>query len=213
MPAFLDPTKPIATCTAETCADCPAGRLVHCHFRGPELAQFLLNMLPPFVLAGAGIVRVSWWWLLPWLALVLGYFGLLEIRVMCSHCPHYAEPGETLKCWANYGAPKLWAYRPGPMSGTETFWFFAGLAAVWVYPLVFLLMGRQWFLLMVYLLTTAAAGSTLRMFLCTQCMNFACPLHNAGDKARQLFFARNPGVAEGWEGAERAEEPTSRENP
>jgi flavodoxin len=24
---------------------------------------------------------------------ILGYFGLLEIRVMCSHCPHYAEAG------------------------------------------------------------------------------------------------------------------------
>ncbi|GAJ20475.1 unnamed protein product, partial [marine sediment metagenome] len=25
----------------------------------------------------------------------------------------------TLKCWANYGSPKLWKYRPGPMSLNE----------------------------------------------------------------------------------------------
>jgi hypothetical protein len=89
MPAFFDPTKPIVTCTAESCEDCPASRLVHCHFRGRELAQFLLNALPLFVLGGAGIVHLSWWWLLPWAAIIFGYFGLLEIRVMCSHCPHF----------------------------------------------------------------------------------------------------------------------------
>ena len=164
MPAFLDPTEPIATCTAESCEDCPAGRLVHCHFRGRELAHFLTTMLPPFVIGGAGIVaRWSGWWLLPWAALVLGYFGLLEIRVMCSHCPHYAEPGNSLKCWANYGSPKLWKYRPGPMSKMETFWFFAGLDAVLGYPLAFLLLGGQWFLLLLYALTAAAAGTTLKI--------------------------------------------------
>ena len=31
-----------------------------------------------------------------------------------------AETGtKTLKCWANYGSPKLWKYRPGPMSLAE----------------------------------------------------------------------------------------------
>ena len=198
MPAFLDPTQPIATCTAERCQDCPAGRVLHCHFRGRDLAHFLLNMLPPFTIAGAGIARVNGWWLAPWGMLVLGYFGLLEIRVMCAHCPHYAEPGTTLKCWANYGAPKLWRYRPGPMSGPETVWFYAGMAAVLIYPLAFFLLGGQWFLLLIYTLTTAAAGTTLKRFLCTQCINFACPLNAVDETARQAFFARNPTVAEAW---------------
>ncbi len=139
MPAFLDPTQPIATCTATTCEGCPAGQLVHCHFRGRDLAHFLSMMLPAFVTGGAGIARVGWVWLVPWAAIAVGYFGFLEIRVMCSHCPHYAEPGTSLKCWANYGAPKLWAYRPGPMSHAERFWFAAGMVAVLAYPLDFLL--------------------------------------------------------------------------
>jgi len=80
----------------------------------------------------------------------------------------------------------------------ETFWFFAGLAAVLGYPLVFFLLGGQWFLLLMYTLTTAAAGTTLKMFLCTQCMNFACPLNATSEAARQAFFARNPEVAEAW---------------
>jgi hypothetical protein len=198
MPAFLDPTQPIATCTEASCEGCPAGRLVHCHFRGRDLAHFLLNALPTFAIGVAGIARVNGWGLLPWAAIAFGYFGLLEIRVMCSHCPHYAEPGTSLRCWANYGSPKLWRYRPGPMSGMETFWFFAGLVAVLGYPLVFLVLGGQWFLLLLYALTTTAAGTTLKLFLCTHCMNFACPLNEADDAARQAFFERNPEVDRAW---------------
>ena len=198
MPAFLDPTKPLTTCTSKNCQDCSASRLVHCHFRGRELFHFLLNALPPCVLGGTGIVHLGWIWLLPWSAIALGYFGLLEIRVMCSHCPHYAEPGNSLKCWANYGSPKLWKYRPGPMSRMETIWFYAGLIAVLGYPLLFLLLGRQWFLLLMFVLTTTAAGTTLKMFLCTQCMNFACPLNETSMEAQQAFFAQNPSVAISW---------------
>ena len=130
MPAFLDPTRPIATCTSTTCEGCPAGQLVHCHFRRRDLAHFLSMVLPAFVTGGAGIARAGWVWLVPWAAIAVGYFGFLEIRVMCSHCPHYAEPSASLKCWANYGSPKLWAYRAGPMSHAERFWFAAGMVAV-----------------------------------------------------------------------------------
>jgi hypothetical protein len=155
-------------------------------------------MAPPFIAGGAGIARVSGWGLLAWALIALGFFGFLEIRVMCSHCPHYAEPGSTLRCWANYGAPKLWAYRPGPMSAAERFWFFAGFVAVLGTPLAFLLLDAQWLLLVLFASTTVAAATTLRLSFCSQCMNFACPLNTTGDAARSAFFERNPEVAEAW---------------
>ena len=36
------------------------------------------------------------------------------------------------------------------------------------------------------------------MFLCTRCVNFACPLNETDETARQAFFERNPTVAEAW---------------
>jgi len=128
-----------------------------------------------------------------------GYFGLLEIRVMCSHCPHYAKEGSTLKYWANYGSPKLWTYRPGPMSLVERFWFFVGIVLIFVYPLVFMLIGSQWILLVLYLVTLISAAATLRLVFCSHCMNFACPLNATGEVARQTFFQLNPSVAKAWE--------------
>ena len=163
-----------------------------------DLIHFLLTAAPSFLLGGAGIYEVGGWWLAPWLLLIIGYFGFVEIRVMCSHCPHYAEEARTLLCWANYGAPKIWKYRPGPMTRWEKVVFLAGLAAVWGYPFVFLVSSRQWFLILIYAMTTASFFVTLKLFLCAQCMNFACPLNSVADDVRQAFFKRNPEVARAW---------------
>ena len=195
---FLDSRRPLTTCTAKNCDGCPVSKDVHCHFQARDLTAFLLSAAPIFVIGGAGIIHVGAWWLAPWLVIILGYFGFIEIRVMCSHCPHYAEPGKSLQCWANYGSPRLWKYRPGPMTTVEKIVFESGILLIMAYPLVFLLAGLQWFLLAVYLLTTAGGYVTLRRSYCSQCMNFACPLNNVNEKIRAEFFKRNPVIARAW---------------
>lgn len=196
--AFPDPTKPIATCAASTCTDCPVSEKIHCHFRPKELIHFLLTSLPGFVIGGAAMLATGTWPLAVYIAIVIGFFGFLEIRVMCSHCPHYAEDGSTLTCWANHGSPKLWKYRPGPMSKGEKFWFFTGFAVVWGYPLPFFLQTEAWLLLALYVMINAAFFTTLTFFLCSKCMNFACPLNTVDQVSRALFFQRNPSVAHYW---------------
>jgi hypothetical protein len=195
---FLDPRRPLATCIAQSCEGCPVSKVVHCHFQGRDLAAFMLAFFPCLIIGGAGIVRISAWWLIPWLIMSLGYFGLVEIRVMCSHCPHYAEPGKSLQCWANYGSPRLWKYRPGPMTTMEKIVFEAGLLFIMGFPLVFLLIGSQWFLLALYLLTASSGAVTLKRSFCSQCMNFACPLNTVDPSVRADFFKRNPAVASAW---------------
>ena len=197
--AFLDPSKPITTCSAKTCSDCPVSTEVHCHFHARDLRTFLLIMLPVFFIGGTGIWLVSPWWLAPWLLAMVSYFGFAEIRVMCSHCPHYAEPGKGLQCWANYGSPRLWKYRPGPMSRGETIVFLAGLSIVLGYPIVFLALAARWLLLAAYLLTAIGWYASLRRSYCSECMNFACPLNIVRDDIRIEFFKRNPDVAHAWE--------------
>ena len=196
--AFPDPTQPIATCSAVSCAECPVSAKVHCHFRSRDLLHFLLISFPGFIVGGAPLYGFSHWAFAIYIILIIGFFGFLEIRVMCSHCPHYAEEGSTLTCWANHGSPKLWKYRPGPMSKSEFFFFFAGLIVVWGYPLPFFFLTEAWFLLALYLLTNAAFFATLKLFLCSKCMNFACPLNGVDQYGREMFFKRNPSVAKHW---------------
>src|SRR5210317_1216007 len=102
---FLDPQRTLTTCDAENCDDCPAAERVQCHFTAGELARFLAVALPSLILGGVGLYLHRPAWLLVWLGLAVWFFALLEVRVMCTHCPHYAEPSKTLRCWANYGAP------------------------------------------------------------------------------------------------------------
>ena len=116
--AFPDPTRPIATCAEETCDGCPVRGEIRCHFTPRDLLGFLAISLPGLVLGGVGVWLLDPLWIAPWIAWCAAYFGLVEIRVMCSHCPHYAEPGRTLSCWANHGSPRLWRYRPGPIPST-----------------------------------------------------------------------------------------------
>ncbi len=191
---FLNTEKSIQTCQAEACDGCVVHHSIHCHFKLKDLTHFLLISLPPFLLGGAGIYKQSVWLLVFWILFVIAFFGFIEIRVMCSHCPHYAEQGTSLKCWANYGAPKLWKYRPGPMLTLEKIVFFSGFVIVWGYPLVILVFGGQWFLLLVYGITTAGFFMTLITFLCVQCMNFACPLNRVAEDTRMEFFKQNPVV-------------------
>ena len=195
---FLNPEQPITTCSSPSCDNCGAKDVIHCHFTLKDYVHFLLLSLPAFLIAGVSSYQASGSHLAIWLAIVVAYFGLIEIRVMCSHCPHYAESGATLRCWANYGAPKLWKYRPGPMNKIENLLFFSGGAAVWGYPLILLVFNRQLFMLILFLMTTAGFFMTLKSFLCSRCMNFACPLNSVSEKNRQLFFDRNPVVARAW---------------
>ncbi|MDJ0622431.1 MAG: hypothetical protein QNJ17_05670 [Desulfocapsaceae bacterium] len=195
----LEPKKPIATCESDSCNDCTVKSDLHCHFSLKDWLLFLIIAIPPFLIGGKGISNIDSILLLPWILFVVVYFGFIEIRVMCSHCPHYAEASTSLQCWANYGSPKLWKYRPGPMSVMEKIVFLGGFVIVWGYPLISLLLSTQIFLLIIYSMTTTSFFLILLKFMCSRCMNFACPLNQVDEQIRDRFFSKNPRVAEAWE--------------
>ncbi|RMF32650.1 MAG: hypothetical protein D6759_08005 [Chloroflexi bacterium] len=189
---FLDPSKPIATCTQSSCEGCPLLDTLHCHFSGKDLAKFIAAVLPSFAIGGIGVYRLGVWFFIPWILFILSYFELIEIRVMCSHCPHYAEAGKRLKCWANYGSPKLWRYRPGPMSWMEKAIFLAGLILVFGYPLALFLVAAKWSPAALYGVAVVGAYLFMRKAMCSRCMNFACPLNLVDEARRKEFLKRNP---------------------
>jgi hypothetical protein len=198
---FLDPNKPLSTCSSMNCQVCVVNSRLHCHFNDWDLLRFFSIAFPPFIIAGIGIVRVKTWLLLPWLALVLVYFGFIEIRVMCSHCPHYAEPvTKSLQCWANYGAPKLWKYRPGPMSASEKVVFFISLGLIAGYPLVLLLLNAAWLFFVLLSFAVIAMSTLMSSLMCKNCMNFACPFSRIEIEVREAVFNHNPTIAKAWKG-------------
>jgi hypothetical protein len=196
---FLDPLLPLSTCKGKSCFDCPVRAELTCHFGALQLLRFFAVVLPAGVAGGIGIARINSWFLMLWIVACVSFFGFAEIRALCAHCPHYAEPGiSSLRCWANFGSPKLWRYRPGPMTGPDKAVFWGGISFIAVYPLAVLLVGGQWALLGVYGVLLAATAFMMKTFMCRRCMNFACPLNSVPPAVRSAFFGRNPSIAHAW---------------
>ncbi len=197
--AFLDPNKTLHTCTAESCEGCEISEKLVCHFNIKQLFWFILMAIPVFFCSGFFIYQFSPFLLIPWIIFILSYFGFIEIRVICSHCPHYAEPEiKSLKCWANYGSPKLWKYRPGPMSIFEKIVFYTGFIIILSPPIILLILQKSYLFLILYMILIIAWKLALKVFYCNRCINFACPFNNVNGEIRNKFFNKNPVVRDAW---------------
>ena len=196
---FLEPDKPLHTCHAKNCHDCELPDKLVCHFNIKQLFGFLLIVVPSFIIAGIIIIRFNPFLLIPWIVFFLSYFGFIEIRMMCSHCPHYAELEiNTLKCKVNYGSPKLWKYRPGPMSLNEKIVFYLGFAFILIYPIIFFILENSYILLGLYFVLIILGKLALKKNCCTHCINFACLFNNVDEEIRKNFFSKNPVVRDAW---------------
>jgi hypothetical protein len=194
-------------CTAQSIAACKGctltGRLM-CRYEARDTVHFFMLFLPFLFASIAGVIRSGYgWWLLGWLAYALFFFFVWEGRVLCSHCPYWAEEGRMLRCHANYGVIKLWKYHPGPMSRSEQAQFLIGALLLVVFPLVFLVAGREYLLAAIGLVSATSFAYLLWRNVCTRCINFSCPLNAVEAATREAFFARNPVIAEAWDRVQR----------
>ena len=104
-----------------------------------------------------------------------------------------------LHCHANYGVIKFWKFRPGPMSRLEKALFGAGAAVFGFYPIIFLILGGQWLLLVIALAAIASSGLSLRRNVCVRCINFSCPANAVPKPLVDAYLRRNPIMREAWE--------------
>jgi fatty acid desaturase len=96
-----------------------------------------------------------------------------------------------MKCHANYGFPKLWRYRPGPMNRTEKTVFLSGLFLVFGYPAFFILLSGSSGILIVYLVSAALFFILTGKFYCSRCIHFSCPLNRVKDDIKKEFMKYN----------------------
>jgi hypothetical protein len=63
-----------------------------CRLERKDMVNFFMIILPFGVTAIAGTIRAGYGWvLLLWLAYSLFFFFVWEARVLCRHCPSWAE--------------------------------------------------------------------------------------------------------------------------
>jgi len=182
------------------CEGCAIEGRLKCHFESKDMAGFLMNVLPFAVTAIAGAVVAGYgWYLLGWLAYSLFFFFVWEARILCSHCPMWAEESRVLHCHANGGVIKIWPYRPGPMSRSEQAQFLLG-AGLWAgLPFVLMLLGGEYLLVLIGLVTVASGVYGVRHTACSRCLNFSCPGNTVHKQVVDAYLRRNPVMRAAWE--------------
>jgi hypothetical protein len=157
--------NPFDICTwqdVSECADCNISDALNCRFDWGDLLYFLAGFLPPAIAVVAGMMRGGFGcYLLGWVGFMLFFFFVWEARILCSHCPYWAEDTRVLHCLANYGVIKIWRYHPEPMSASEKVQFLMGAGIMVLYPFPFLIIGGQYILALIALAGIVSFGFSL----------------------------------------------------
>jgi hypothetical protein len=189
------------------CEGCPAKDHLRCRLDRKDMAAFLMMLLPYGITTIAGTIRSGYGnYLFLWLAYSLIFFFVWEARILCRHCPFWAEKGIVLHCHANNGVLILWKYEPGPMDRGEKIQLILGALIFIAFPFPFLVLGSEYLLSVISLSTAASAIFLLRRFTCSRCINFSCPMNTVPKHLVDAYLKRNPDIRSAWEGEGQAVE-------
>jgi hypothetical protein len=186
--------------SVEECRDCSIGGHLNCRFSAKALLKFVSVFLVFFSIAAIGVIRAGYgWYVLGWIMFMIFYFGFWVTRILCSHCPYYAESSRTLHCIANYGCPKIWEYHPEPMSLSGKVQLLIALTILMGYPFPFLILGRELIFVFVAALSILSIVISLLGFICRRCVNFSCPLNRVPKWLARRYLEMNPIMQQAWE--------------
>ncbi|KAB3536087.1 hypothetical protein F8154_04830 [Alkaliphilus pronyensis] len=141
-------------------------------------------------------------------------FAVLEPRLLCSHCPFYAEKGFFLRCNTLYGMPKIWRYRPGPITKPEMILQLISGGFVDFFPIASFIYGIFVFynshatavelismigFTFILLVMMIQLHQTIKGEVCSKCPNFSCAMNKVPKSIRDAYIKRNPIMKEAWE--------------
>lgn len=217
--------NPYHICTLDDqseCASCLNNDKLACKWDRKILSGFQAIGFPPVLIAIFGMVITGyisgiWWPLVAYVVYFPAMFVIFEGRFLCSHCPYWAEDSNILHCLGNHGNPKLWRFHPEPMNKFEQFMMYFLVATIFfIFPGAVLGHGI-WFISVHYadyglisllglsgitgacLLSSISFVVVLKVFFCSKCVNFSCPLNTVSKSVVDEYLKKNPVMKEAWE--------------
>ncbi|MBN1801636.1 MAG: hypothetical protein JW891_09040 [Candidatus Lokiarchaeota archaeon] len=188
------------------CGNCTLHEELFCRPKLKYAAYFGL----PFLIAIGPVVLGMWFssfqlivkiiFYIGWISYAMFFFFIWESRTVCNHCPYYANDSQrSLHCAVDRGKLKTGRYDPGPMSKSEKIQFLIGAFTLFGYPIPFLIIDQLWIPLAFLLGGTTLWFVVIQLKVCTDCVNFTCPLNRVPKPIREQFFNKNPMIKEAWE--------------
>jgi hypothetical protein len=185
---------------ATSCTGCPLADRLNCRFNWSVLLYFLALFATPAIAAIAGMLQGGFRiYLIVWAGYAIFFFFIWEARILCSHCPYWAEDGKVLHCLANHGVLKIWRYHPEPMSNWEKIQFLVGAGLLVFFPLPFIIISEQFLLALIMLSGLVGFIFSLKKHICSRCVNFSCPLNGVPKLVVDAYLRGNPVMREAWE--------------
>ncbi|MFX1315606.1 MAG: hypothetical protein ACFE9T_07055 [Promethearchaeota archaeon] len=188
------------------CINCYINDKLHCHVHIKYSIYFGMGFLAVLFPALIGIffsgfeLSLLFLILIGWIIYALFFFCIWESRVLCSHCPYYAnDTQKTLHCDINRGAYKISRFRPEPLKKSEKIQFLIGSGILIGYPIPFLIIGNQFLMLILTLIGIGIWIIIIQLKVCPFCINFSCPLNRVPKDLIDKFLKLNPKMRKAWE--------------
>jgi len=216
------PTFSLENCIADeksNCIECELGGELICFVNKSfankfTLGNILYRIFALIILIFSGLLIGQWWMLISYGIVLLLTFTIIEPRLLCSHCPFYEKEGRFLKCWALRGMPKLWQYRPGPISRTERYLMLIFGSFIDLFPFVGVIWGIIYYAFnptnnlvlgigiiissSLFIILAIYFGKIIMGSCCTRCTNFSCAMNKVPKKIINKFLEKNQQIKEAW---------------
>ncbi|MBD3352034.1 MAG: hypothetical protein GF364_11160 [Candidatus Lokiarchaeota archaeon] len=191
---------------SEQCGDCELKDHVFCKPKPKYTIYFASPMIIVMVAVIWGIMDSVFDFgakiavLAIWFGYMFVFLNFWESYMLCNHCPYYAnEQEKVLHCPIDRGKLKTGRYDPGPLSNSEKVEFIIGVLILILFPLPFLLIAGQIIQLISAIIGIMLWLLFLQTMICTDCINFSCPLNKVPDEIRNKFIQKNPIIKKAWE--------------
>ncbi|MFX1297314.1 MAG: hypothetical protein ACFFD2_20975 [Promethearchaeota archaeon] len=188
------------------CSNCYLNGKLHCHTQAKYSVYFAIGFLAALIPALIGIffsgfqINILITIIVVWIIYSLFFFCGWESRILCSHCPYYANDNQkTLHCAINKGAYKISKFHPEPMKKSEKIQFIIGAGILIGYPIPFLIIGKQFLMLIFTLIGIGIWIIIIQIKVCPVCINFSCPLNRVSKDLVNEFLRLNPRIRDAWE--------------
>lgn len=190
----------------EECRNCALHKRLFCRPKIKYLFYFgtplFIGIIPIIliVLFASIILAFKLIFFISWLIYAIFFFNVWETKILCNHCPYFAnESQRVLHCVIDKGKYKAGKYDPGPLSLSEKIQLSIGGVLLMAFPIPFLVIWQLYVALLFYVIALILWIIVVQTKVCTDCINFACPLNRVPKEIMKQFMMKNPIIKKAWE--------------
>ncbi|MFO7795061.1 MAG: hypothetical protein ACQERB_17610 [Promethearchaeati archaeon] len=190
----------------EECENCNLDEVLFCHPKTKYLIYFafplFIGLIPLILIVIFALISLPFKliFFISWAFYAMFFFNIWETRILCNHCPYFSnESQKVLHCPIDKGKYKAGTYDPGPLSLSEKIQFGVGGILLMIFPIPFLIIADLYLALFIYAISIVLWILSIQSNVCTDCVNFACPLNRVPKDIKNRFMEKNPVIKKAWE--------------